>query len=400
MRDMLEQPDQPLILLVDDTAENLQLMSELLFDHYRLKVATSGENALRIAAGSVAPDLILLDIMMPGMDGYEVCRQLKANPQTANIPVIFLTAKSDEADEQKGFDLGAVDYFTKPISPALILSRINAHLQLKLNADFQRDRNEYLELAVRHRTRELEQLQQVTIETLANLAAMRDNPRGNHLARVERFMRVLAQALVRQQPGLEDEMSEEAIERLGKSALLHGIGKLVLPDRLLLAPQQALDDDLRLLHQHTEAGRAALEAAEAKLGSQITFLTDAKHIVYSQHEHWDGSGYPQGLRGAQIPLSARLMALVDAYEDLTSRHPYRQVVSHAQATAQITSSSGHIFDPSVVLAFIEVADEFASIALELADDAEAIRYELQRLNDSLGEPIELGLPQSDSSALK
>ncbi|MBB1517651.1 response regulator [Aquipseudomonas guryensis] len=394
MNDMLDRSDQPLVLVVDDTPENLELMSELLLGSYRVKVASNGAKALRIAAGEPQPDLILLDIMMPEMDGYEVCQRLKADPATAEIPVVFLTAKTEQADEQHGFDLGAVDYITKPISPPIVLARVQAQLQLKASADFLRDKSEYLELEVRRRTRDMQRLQEVTIEAMANLAAMRDNPCGKHLARVEPYMTTLATALARQQPLLAVELSAERIVQLGKAALLHGIGKLVLPDRILLSPVPLQGADLQLLHRHAEAGRDALLAAESKLGGVTDFLRDARDIVYSQHEHWDGSGYPQGLRGEQIPLAARLMALIGCYEELTSHHLYRRSVSHAEALQQISAASGTRFDPSVVLAFIEAADAFAEIALRLADDAASIHCELQRLDDSLGETIELTLPAS------
>jgi len=391
MVEMLDRPDQPLILLVDDTPENLTLMSELLADHYRVKVANHGVKGLRIAAES-QPDLILLDIMMPEIDGYEVCRRLKADPATAEIPVIFLTAKSEQADEQQGFDLGAVDYITKPISPPIVLARVRAQLQLKASADFLRDRSEYLEWEVRRRTRDIQRLQEVTIEAMAGLAAMRDNPCGKHLARIEPYMVELAATLARQQPLLAEELHEARIAQLGKSALLHGIGKLVLPDRILLSPVPLQGDDLKLLHSHAQAGRDALLAAEAKLGSVTDFLRDARDIVYSQHEHWDGSGYPQGLHGEQIPLAARLMAVVGAYEELTSHHPYRQALPCAEAVAQISAASGTRFDPSVALALIETAEPFAEIARAHADDAASLRCELQRLEESLGESIELTLP--------
>lgn len=392
MDDSLNYPDQPLVLVVDDVPENLELMSELLLDSYRVKVASSGLNALRIAASDTPPDLILLDITMPGMDGYEVCRALKSNPQTAGIPVIFLTAKSELADEQLGFDLGAVDYITKPISPPIVLARVQSHLQLKVSADFLRDKNEYLELEVRRRTREIEKHQEVAIEAMASLAAMRDNPCSLHLARIKAYVVALATAVARQQPGLAAELNEERIAQLGRSALLHGIGKLVLPDRILLSPTELKGHDLELMRGHAKAGYTALEAAEQKLNGSYSFLSDAKDIVYSQHENWDGTGYPQGLRGEKIPLSARLMAVAGRYEQLTSHHAYRQPLSHDDAMAQINAASGTLFDPSVVLAFIEAADNFAAIALSLEEDADALNFELERLNDSMGESIELSLP--------
>ena len=396
MDGILDRPEQPLVLVVDDTPENLELMSELLLPSYRLKVASSGLKALRIAISSPPPDLILLDIMMPLMDGYEVCKRLKTDPHTRDIPVIFLTAKTELADEQHGFDLGAVDYITKPISPPLVLARVKAQLQLKASADFLRDKSEYLQLEVRRRTRDIEKLQEVTIEAMAGLARMRENPGGGHLARIEPYMVELASNLAQQQPALAEELTPERIARLGKSALLHGIGRLTLPDRIIhsLVPLEAAD--IEVLHRHAEAGFAALQAAEDKLGSSETFLSDAKHIVHSQHERWDGNGYPQGLRGEQIPLPARLMAIVGRYEELTAHHPYRQTSSHAEAVELISAGSGSEFDPLVVMAFLGAADEFCSLALGLADDAEAIHSDLQRLDESFGETIELTLPQESA----
>jgi len=396
MDGILDRPEQPLVLVVDDTPENLELMSELLLPTYRVKVASSGLKALRIAISSPPPDLILLDIMMPLMDGYEVCKRLKADPQTRDIPVIFLTAKTELADEQNGFDLGAVDYITKPISPPLVLARVKAQLQLKASADFLRDKSEYLALEVRRRTRDIEKLQEVTIEAMASLARMRENPGGGHLARIEPYMVALASELASQQPALADELTPERIARLGKSALLHGIGRLTLPDRIIhsLVPLEA--PDLEVLHRHAEAGFAALQAAEDKLGSSESFLADAKHIVHSQHERWDGAGYPQGLRGEQIPLPARLMAVVSRYESLTGHHPYRATSSHADAVEQISAASGTEFDPLVVMAFLGAADQFCELALGLADKTEAINTDLQRLDESFGETIELTLPQESA----
>lgn len=391
MVEMLDRPDQALILLVDDTPDNLTLMSELLADHYRIKVANNGAKGLRIAAES-QPDLILLDIMMPEMDGYEVCRRLKADPLTAEIPLIFLTAKSEQADEQKGFDLGAVDYITKPISPPIVLARVRAQLQLKASADFLRDKSEYLEWEVRRRTRDIQRLQEVTIEAMAGLAAIRDNPCGKHLTRIERYMIELATTLSRQQPLLAETLSETHIAGLGKSAMLHGIGKLVLPDRILLSPVPLQGDDLKLMQSHAQAGRDALLAAEAKLGHASDFLRDALDIVYCQNEHWDGGGYPRGLKGEDIPLSARLMAVVGFYEELTSHHPYRAALSSSEALNIIGAASGTRFDPSVVLALIEAAERFAVIGREHADDAASLRCELQRLEESLGEHIVLTMP--------
>ena len=215
--------NRPSVLVVDDTPENLQLMSALLKDLYRVKIANGGERALKIAAGDGAPDLILLDIMMPEMDGYEVCRRLKADPVTREIPVIFLTAKSEVADEEKGFALGAVDYITKPISPPLVMARVKTQLALKAAADFLRDQNVYLEAEVQRRTKEVSIIQDVTIMAMASLAETRDNDTGNHIRRTQRFVQELALKL-QPHPRFAHYLTDSQIETLYKSAPMHDIG--------------------------------------------------------------------------------------------------------------------------------------------------------------------------------
>lgn len=391
MDSMLDRPEREVILLVDDQPDNLMLMSELLMGHYQVKVAVTGAKALRLATSDPRPDLVLLDVMMPELDGYEVCRRLKADPHTREIPVIFLTGVVSSADEQRGLDLGAVDYITKPISPPVTLARIRAHLKLKANADFLRDKSEFLELEVRRRSRELQAVQDATLEAMATLCDLRDNPRSRHLLRIEQYMALLADALLRRE-GEASGLGLEQIELLARSAQLHDIGKVAVPDRVLLNPGQLGEEDLRLLQSHTLIGRDALEAAEQRLGTPAEFLRFAKEIAYGHHERWDGSGYPQGLAGERIPLSARLMALVDCYDDLTSRHAYQAPLPPLEAQVQIVAASGRHFDPLVVEAFVEVAEGFAAIARRHADDEQALGSELQRLADALGEPIDMTPP--------
>ncbi|MDN6872046.1 two-component system response regulator [Pseudomonas citronellolis] len=388
MDSMLDRPDQEVILVVDDQPDNLMLMSELLMGQYQVRVAGSGAKALRLAASEPRPDLVLLDIMMPEMDGYEVCRQLKADPLTAEIPVIFLTGMVSTADEQRGLDLGAVDYITKPISPPVTLARIRAHLKLKANADFLRDKSEYLELEVRRRSRELQAAQDATLEAMATLCDLRDNPHSRHLLRIEQYMRLLADALARRE-GEAGGLDLEQIELLARSAQLHDIGKVAVPDRVLLNPGQLSPEDQLLMQSHTRIGHDALAAAERRLGSPAEFLRYAKEIAYGHHERWDGSGYPRGLRGEQIPLSARLLALIDCYDELTSRHPYHATLAPDAARQQVLAASGSHFDPQVVEAFAEVADGFAAIAIRYADDAQALGSEIERMADALGESIEM-----------
>ncbi|MDF3937123.1 response regulator [Pseudomonas citronellolis] len=388
MDSMLDRPDQEVILVVDDQPDNLMLMSELLMGQYQVRAAGSGAKALRLAASEPRPDLVLLDIMMPDMDGYEVCRQLKADPLTADIPVIFLTGMVSTADEQRGLDLGAVDYITKPISPPVTLARIRAHLKLKANADFLRDKSEYLELEVRRRSRDLQAAQDATLEAMATLCDLRDNPHSRHLLRIEQYMRLLADALARRE-GEAGGLDLEQIELLARSAQLHDIGKVAVPDRVLLNPGQLSPEDTRLMQSHTRIGHDALAAAERRLGTPVEYLRYAKEIAYSHHERWDGSGYPQGLHGEQIPLSARLLALIDCYDELTSRHPYHAPLSPEEARQQVLAASGSHLDPRVVEAFAEVAEGFAAIATRYADDEQALGNEMQRMADALGETIEL-----------
>ncbi|MNZ58193.1 Cyclic di-GMP phosphodiesterase response regulator RpfG [compost metagenome] len=385
---ILDRADQETILVADDQPGNLRMMRDLLGRHYQVATAASGEEALRKAQDEPPPDLILLDVTISGMDGYEVCRQLKADPRTQDIPVILLTGLAQVADAQKGFDLGAVDYIVKPVIPPIALARVRTHLALKANADFLRDRGEYLELEVHRRARELQAIQDATLEALATLCDLRDRPHSRHLMRMQQYMRLLAGALARRE-AFATELSEESIDLLGRSALLHDIGNVAVPDRILLNPGHLDEADWLIMRNHTRVGRDALEAAERKLGYPAAFLRYAKEIAYSHHERWDGAGFPDGLAGTRIPLSARLLAVVDCYDDMTGRRIYHTPLPHAEAVLRILAGSGSQFDPQVVEAFAEVADDFALIAERHADDDEVLELELQRLEEAVAENIEL-----------
>ncbi len=378
-------PQEPAtILVVDDTPANLSLMTGLLRDIYKVKAAIDGEKALRIAQAQPAPDLILLDIMMPGMDGYEVCRQLKADPATRDIPVIFLTAKSGVEDEKMGLDLGAVDYITKPISPPIVMARVRNHLILKASADFLRNKADFLEREVVKRTAEVTAIQDVTIHAMASLAETRDSDTGNHIRRTQYYVKALALKL-REQPRFAAQLDERYVSMLFKSAPLHDIGKVGIPDRILLKPGKLTAEEFELMKTHTTLGRDAIHAAERQLGMPVDFLRLAKEIAYSHQEKWDGSGYPEGLQGEAIPLSARMMALADVYDALISRRVYKQGMSHEQAMAIIREGRGQHFDPDMVDAFIVIHEEFRAIAQRYVDtdaDLEAKRQYLERLQSA------------------
>ena len=364
--------EKPTILVVDDTPENLTMMSFLLKDRYKVKVANHGQKALRIAASEPQPDLILLDIMMPEMDGYEVCRQLQQDPQTRNIPIIFLTAKSSVEDEEFGLGLGAVDYITKPISPPVVLARVKTHLSLKASADFLRSKSDYLEQEVAKRTREISAVQDVTILAMASLAETRDNETGNHIRRTQHYVKALAEAL-RQQPKFATVLDDHTIAMLFKSAPLHDIGKVGIPDRILLKPGRYEPEEFAIMQRHPLLGLQAIEHAEQSLGTSVDFLRVAKEIAYGHHEKWDGSGYPQGLVGEAIPLSARLMAVADVYDALISRRVYKEGMPHQQAAEIIAQGRGSHFDPDVVDAFFQIEQTFVAIAQRYLDSDQDLK---------------------------
>jgi len=366
MSSHLSEVVKPTVLVVDDTPDNLSLMMELLKGDYKVQLANGGERALKLARRAPQPDLILLDIMMPGMDGYEVCEQLKADPLTRAIPVVFLTAKSEEDDERKGLEVGGVDYITKPISAPIVRARVKIHLAMKAHADFLRDKSEYLEAEVSKRTREVSAIQDVTILALASLAETRDSDTGNHITRTQLYVKALAEHLSTH-PRFAKQLTDGYIQLLFKSAPLHDIGKVGIPDRILLKPGKLDAAEFEIMKTHTTLGRDAIEHAEKRLGIQVGFLSMAKDIALSHQEKWDGSGYPEGLAGDAIPLSARLMAVADVYDALISRRVYKEGMPHEKAVTIIQQGRGQHFDPDLVDAFTVLQEEFRHIAERFAD---------------------------------
>lgn len=363
----------PTVLVVDDTPDNLSLMSSLLIDDYKVKVANNGEKAIRIAQSDSPPDLILLDIMMPGLDGYEVCKRLKADKKTAEIPIVFLTAKIELEDEQRGLEIGAVDYITKPVSPPILIARVKTHLKLKASADFLRDKNEFLEKAVEQRTAEVRAIQEVTILALASLAETRDNETGKHLQRTQLYVKLLAQQL-QTHPRFRDFLTDCNIEMMFKSAPLHDIGKVGIPDRILLKPGKLEPEEFAIMKTHTTIGWSAIEQAEQSLGTNVKFLRIAKEIALSHQEKWNGTGYPEGLSGDDIPISARLMAVADVYDALISRRVYREPMPVDKVHQIMLEGRGAHFDPDIVDAYIALQEEFKEIARQYTDtDSELIK---------------------------
>ena len=357
---------KPTILVIDDSEDLRFLMQSLLEDNYRVSLADGGAMGLRLAGARPAPDLIFLDIMMADVDGYAVCRQLKANLSTRDIPIIFMTAKNEDADEEFGLALGAVDYITKPPSPAIVLARLRTQLTIKAAADFLRDQNSFLMQEVEKRTREVSAIEDVTILAMASLAETRDSDTGNHIRRTQHYVKCLARKLS-SHPRFSHFLNAHTIGLLFKSAPLHDIGKVGIPDRILLKPGKLTLEEFEIMKTHTTLGRDAIAHAEQMLGTEVAFLKIAKEIAYSHQEKWDGSGYPQGLQGGQIPIAARLMAVADVYDALISRRIYKAPMRHEEAVQIIRQTSGRHFDPDVVEAFLAVTDTFNAIALSYVD---------------------------------
>lgn len=354
------------ILVVDDSPENLELMGGLLSDLYRIKVASSGSRALKILENDVLPDLILLDVMMPDLNGWDVCRAIKSNQRLAEIVVIFLTAKTSSDDEKLGFDLGAIDYISKPINPATLLSRVKTHLSLKRMSDSLRDRNLILKGEIEKGVQEIRAIQETTIHALASLAETRDNETGNHIRRTQNYVKTLAQTL-RTHLRFSYYLTDEQIDMLYLSAPLHDIGKVGIPDYILLKPGRLDAAEFEIMKTHTTLGYQSILSATERLSGGSGFLTCAMEIALSHQEKWDGSGYPQGLSGDEIPISARLMAVADVYDALISERYYKKAFSHETAVGIILEGRGSHFDPDVVDAFKRIEGEFLAIATRFSN---------------------------------
>ncbi len=352
---------RPTVLAVDDTPANLTLLSQLLGPHYRVQLAVNGHKALELARRR-PPDLILLDLMMPDLDGWEVCRRLKADPATREVPVVFLTALSGAEDETRAFEVGGADFVGKPFTPATLLARVRTQLDLKSWRDSLRDRNAWLQGELDVRLQEVDRLRDTTLFVMVALAEFRDTDTGNHVRRTQEYVRELAQWLVAQ--GLAPaELTPEHIDAMAKAAPLHDIGKVAIPDGVLLKPGPLTAEEWVVMRTHTTQGADLLQRASSRLGDRAgPLLHYAMQIARHHHEKWDGSGYPDGLAGQAIPLAARLMAVADVYDALISRRPYKEPMSHDAALNWIAQHSGSHFDPLLVQALQAVQPRLMVIA--------------------------------------
>jgi putative two-component system response regulator len=347
--------ERPRIFIVDDTPSNIDVLMETLSSQYEVSVALDGESALEDIPAT-RPDLILLDIMMPGMDGYSVCRRLKDDPKTQEIPIIFITAKQESQDETKGFSAGAVDYITKPFSPSVVQARVKTHLQLVEARNVLANQNQILEQKVQERTQQLanknDQLGQANeeldrtrlqiIQRLGRAAEYKDNETGLHVIRMSHYSRILALAV-----GL----SEERANIILQAAPMHDIGKIGTPDRILLKPGALDEEEWNIMKRHPGIGAGIIGKHDSEL------LKVARMVALTHHEKWDGSGYPKGLVGEEIPLEARIVAIGDVFDALTTARPYKKAWSIERTVEVMQKDSGTHFDPNLIPLFFGKMDD-------------------------------------------
>jgi len=333
------------ILVVDDVPENIGILANILEADYRVTFARNGLEALTAAQQKPQPSLILLDVMMPGMDGYEVCRRLKSDMRTRGIPVIFLTAQSNVSDEEVGLQLGAVDYLHKPCHPAIVRQRVRIHLELH-------NQNLALEERVRERTRELEETRIEIVRQLGRAGEYRDNETGMHVIRMSHYCHLLA---------LAAGISAATAELLLVAAPMHDIGKIGIPDHILLKPGKLTPDEWAIMQRHAQIGAEIIGEHDSEL------LTIARSVALTHHERWDGNGYPQGFAGEAIPIEGRIAAVCDVFDALTSARPYKQAWTEQAAFDYVVGESGKAFDPLLVRLFIDLLPEYAKIRARYDD---------------------------------
>jgi putative two-component system response regulator len=343
-------PAQATILIVDDTPDNIDLLVEVLSAHYQTRVALNGEKALKIARGQPKPDLILLDIMMPGISGYEVCQQLKQDSETRGIPVIFVSAMDEIEDEQKGLALGACDYLTKPVSPPIVLARVATHLALY-------DQTRALERLVALRTAELATTRHQIIRRLGRAAEFKDNETGNHVIRMSHYARLIAQ---------KHGLAEAQADLIFHAAPMHDVGKIGIPDQIMLKPDKLNEEEWQVMRRHPAMGANIIGDHHDDL------LQTARKIALTHHEKWDGSGYPMGLQGDAIPLAGRIIAIADVFDALTSVRPYKQAWSVEQAMAHIEAGAGSHFDPALMAALHAALPDILKIKAQYAEEHGAL----------------------------
>ena len=349
------------IIMADDDMTNLNIAKNALIDRYDVFTVPSAKKLFQILE-KVTPDLILLDIEMPEMNGYEAIEKLKSSESTSDIPVIFLTGNIDPESELKGLSMGAIDYIAKPFSFPLLSKRVEVHLLVEDQKKELKNYNSNLEIMVEEKTKEVSELQSTLLQTVAELVEYRDNITGGHIERTQEYLRVLVNAL--QKHGLySEEISTWDIDLFIMSSQLHDVGKIGIKDHILMKPDRLTKDEMEIMKTHAVLGVEIIRKIEAKTKGN-EFLKYAEILAGTHHEKWDGSGYPLGLKGNEIPLQGRLMALVDVYDALTQIRPYKGAASHEEAVDIIKKDMGFQFDPKLDEIFSIHEKEFKNIANE------------------------------------
>lgn len=369
------------LMVVDDEAINLSILSEILLPLCAVRAYKSGQAALAALAEGFRPDLILLDVVMPGMDGFTTLSHIRDDATLREIPVIFITALDNPDDEDIGFRMGAVDYITKPIRPSTVLARVNAHLELKVARDRLRRQNVWLSDEVKRQLEIIRLVQTAAITALMRLAETRDENTGNHIRRTSKYVETLALEM-RKSPRYAKEWTDTQISLIASASQLHDIGKVGIPDHILQKPAKLTAEEFAIIQTHCAIGAAALRNAKHeallylsdedryKMQSALLFLDEAERIAQNHHERWDGAGYPAGLKGEQIPPSARLMMLADVFDALSTERPYKKAWPWEQTVGYILAQEGKAFDPEVVSAFRNRLDDFRQIREVFADATE------------------------------
>jgi putative two-component system response regulator len=349
------QTERKKIVLVDDNPVNLKLARNTLMEQYEVFTVPSAEKLFQLLERTL-PDLILLDVVMPDINGYEAIETLKGNPRTAGIPVIFLTSKTDTISELEGFSLGAVDYISKPFSPQLLLKRVEVHLLLQSQKSELKNLNDNLQHLVEEKTGEVLELQNAVLITMANLVECRDDVTGGHVERTEHVLHILVDEMLEHNI-YRDILETWDINLFLQSSKLHDVGKIAIKDSVLLKPGPLTKEEFDEMKKHTIFGETVIEKIQQNAKESI-FLTHAKIMAGTHHEKWDGTGYPRGIAGSNIPLQGRLMAFADVYDALISDRPYKKAFSHEQAVKIITEGCGTQFDPSLKNVFLTAAGHF------------------------------------------
>jgi putative two-component system response regulator len=342
--------EKSIILVVDDTPDNIEVLRWVLIEDYQVMAATHGKKALKIAQGTPKPDLILLDVMMPDLDGYDICRKLKSDPRTSKIPVIFLTTKDETENEKMGLEIGAVDYIHKPIKPSIVQARVRTHLNLY-------KQNRLLEKKVLERTAELHETRLEITQRLGRAAEFRDNETGMHVIRMGHYARLIASAL-----GVDDEWADMILH----AAPMHDVGKIGIPDKILLKPGKLSPAEWEIMKTHSTIGGKIFSEGTSRI------MKMSQSIALTHHEKWDGSGYPEGLKGEEIPLEGRIVAVADVFDALISQRPYKEAWPVEKSVRLIEMESGKHFDPQVAQAFKKVLPDILEIKDRFADRPESI----------------------------